>query len=252
VRLPNMRECTRFVILAAPRTGSNMLCTILDSHPQILCHHEMFNPDGIFYALGLREGSFNIGTLQDRSRDPLDFLQRIWKADLGHACVGFKMTHWQNETVFNAVLNDPSVKKIVLRRKNRIKTYVSWLVAQQTGQWEVYRKADLARRPRVAVDEAELRQHIAENEQYLSYIERVLDATRQHWASVAYERLLEKSDECERVLQFLEVAAEACRLEPKSVRQNPADLRELICNFDDLDRSWRGTPLHRELHSLEY
>src|SRR5262245_17536452 len=226
-------ECTRFVILAAPRTGSNMLCTILDSHPQILCHHEIFNPNGIFYALGLRDGSFNVGTLEDRLRDPLDFLRRIWKADMDHAWVGFKMTHRQNETVFNSVLNDPSVKKIVLRRENRIKTYVSWLVAQQTGQWEVYRKADLARRPRVAVDETELRQHIAENEDYLSYIERVLEATRQHWVRVGYERLLENSGECERVLQFLGVSTEACPMEPKSVRQNPADLRELICNFDD-------------------
>jgi LPS sulfotransferase NodH len=246
-----MPDAARFVILAAPRTGSNMLCTILDSHPQILCHHEIFNPAGIFYALGLRDSVFTVGTLEDRSRDPLDFLQRIWKADLGHACVGFKMTHRQNETVFNAVLHDPSVRKMVLRRANRIKTYVSWLVAQQTGQWEVYRTADLARRPRVAVDAAQLRQHIAENEHYLSNIERVLEATGQHWVNVVYERLLEKSDECGRILQFLGVAAESCPLEPKSVRQNPANLRELICNFDDLDKAWRGTALHRELHSLE-
>ena len=37
---------TRFVILAAPRSGSNLLCTLLNSHPEILCHHEVFNPVG--------------------------------------------------------------------------------------------------------------------------------------------------------------------------------------------------------------
>ena len=42
---------TRFVILAVPRTGSNLLCTLLNSHPEILCHHEVFNPQGIFTAL---------------------------------------------------------------------------------------------------------------------------------------------------------------------------------------------------------
>jgi hypothetical protein len=230
-----------------------MLCTILDSHPQILCHHEIFNPDGIFYALALRDGSFNVGTLEDRLRDPMDFLRRVWNADMGHACVGFKMTHRQNERVFDAVLNDPSVRKIVLRRQNRIKTYVSWLVAQQTGQWEVYRTADMPHhRPKVAVDEVALRQHIAENEQHTAHIERVLLETRQKWISVVYERLLENSVECGRILEFLGVAAEVCRLAPKSIRQNPMDLRELICNFNDLDRAWRGTPFHRELHSLEY
>jgi LPS sulfotransferase NodH len=246
-------ECTRFVILAAPRTGSNMLCTLLGSHPQILCHHEIFNPTGIFYALGLRDTSFSLGTSEDRARDPLEFLARIWKAPMDHICVGFKMTHRQNEIVFDTVLNDPLVKKIVLRRKNRLKTYVSWLVAQQTGQWEVYRETDLARhRRKVPVDEAALRQHITENEQYWAHIECVLQTTRQDWVSVVYEKLLEQSDECERILQFLGVPTGLCRLEPKSIRQNPPDLRELICNFDDLDRAWRGTPLHAELHSLEY
>ena len=46
---PCLRPCrrsTRFVILAAPRSGSNLLCTLLDSHPEILCHHEVFNPVG--------------------------------------------------------------------------------------------------------------------------------------------------------------------------------------------------------------
>lgn len=54
---------TRFVILAASRTGSNMLCAILDWHPAVLCHHELFNPTGIYYALPLRDGDFSLGTL---------------------------------------------------------------------------------------------------------------------------------------------------------------------------------------------
>ena len=48
----------RFVVVAVRRAGSNMLCTLLDSHPAILCHHELFNPRGIFYALGLRGAGF--------------------------------------------------------------------------------------------------------------------------------------------------------------------------------------------------
>src|SRR5438445_713979 len=115
----------RFVILAAPRTGSNMLCTILDSHPLILCHHEVFNPDGIFYALDLRDGSFGPGSMEERDRDPLGFLARLWETDLGHPCIGFKMTHRQNEPVFQNVVHDREVKKILLRRQNRVKTYVS-------------------------------------------------------------------------------------------------------------------------------
>ena len=37
-----------------------MLCTLLGSHPEILCHHEVFNPSGIFYALYYRDGRIDL------------------------------------------------------------------------------------------------------------------------------------------------------------------------------------------------
>ena len=51
-----------------------MLCTLLGSHRDVLCHHELFNPDGAFYALELRDGSFDLGGIGERDRDPLAFL----------------------------------------------------------------------------------------------------------------------------------------------------------------------------------
>src|SRR5580693_4511868 len=104
----------RFVILAAPRTGSNWLCSLLNSHPEILCHHEVFNPAGIFYALGHRDGTLDLGTIEERDRRPLEFLERLWRAPLGLPCVGFKMTRGQDERVVQAVLEDRGVRKILL------------------------------------------------------------------------------------------------------------------------------------------
>src|SRR5437763_1727781 len=115
-----------------------MLCTLLDSHPAILCHHELFNPAGIFYALGLRDGSLALGTMAERDRDPMAFLNRLWGAHQGNACAGFKMTHRQNDMVFRSLLVDATIKKIILRRKNRVRTFVSRLIAERTGVWEAY------------------------------------------------------------------------------------------------------------------
>ena len=87
------------------------------------------------------------------------------------------MTHRQNETVLDAVLRDAAVRKIVLRRQNRVRTFVSQRISEELDQWEVYREADLASdRPRVHVDVAALRESIADNEAYYDEIERVLDA----------------------------------------------------------------------------
>ena len=68
---------TRFVILAAPRTGSNLLCTLLNSHPQVLCHHEVFNPGGVFTALDYHGDGLHVDALAQRDADPLAFLDRV-------------------------------------------------------------------------------------------------------------------------------------------------------------------------------
>ncbi len=82
-------------------------------------------------------------------------------------CVGFKWTRGQNEDVLKSVVEDTGVKKIVLRRRNRIKTYVSEKIAQETQQWEVYSRHELTMpRPRIHVDAEELLQHIAINQHF--------------------------------------------------------------------------------------
>ena len=227
-----------------------MLCTLLGSHPDVLCHHELFNPDGAFYALELRDGSFDLGGIEDRDRDPLAFLERAWAADLGHSHVGFKMTHRQNETVLDEVLRDAEVRKIVLRRQNRVRTFVSQRVSEETGQWEVYSHEDLvSERPRVHVDVAALRKSIAENEGYYDEIEHVLEAGEEPYLRVSYERLV-AGGERTNLLEFLglpDAAGAAATLRMSSVRQNPASLRELVTNFAELEDALAGTALAADL-----
>ena len=72
---------TRFVILAVPRTGSNLLCTLLNSHPQILCHHEIFNPAGVFAAPDYTGSDLKVDQLGERDDDEPGFLQRVWASE---------------------------------------------------------------------------------------------------------------------------------------------------------------------------
>jgi LPS sulfotransferase NodH len=243
------RPATRFVILAAPRSGSNLLCTLLNSHPEILCHHEVYNPSGIYYAIEQRAGALDLGTIDDRDRSPLAFLERLWSTSLGHRCVGFKMTRGQNKQALEKVLRDPEVRKIVLERRNRIKTYVSTLVAERTGQWEVYSAADLvAPGPRIHLDLDQLRQHIHLNESYYIEINDVLSSTGQRSLVVDYESLANPIEH-RSVLGYLGIGASSYQLKARSVKQNPADLRALVSNYDELLGSLEGTALFDELCS---
>jgi LPS sulfotransferase NodH len=238
---------TRFVILAVPRTGSNLLCTLLNSHPQILCHHEVFNPQGVFTALDYRGQGLTVESLQQRDDDPLGFLDRVWQTGTDCNCVGFKWTRGQNVEVLKSVVGDARIKKIVLRRRNRIKTFVSEKIAQQTQQWEVYSPHELALpRPSIHVDAKELLLHIESNQHF--YVELLAELSRlgQPHLEVDYETLLDGSATV-RMLEFLDVSPDVL-LTAASVKQNSTDLRDTISNFSELAASLPDDGLISELH----
>jgi LPS sulfotransferase NodH len=241
----------RFVIVAARRTGSNLLCTLLDSHPAILCHHELFNPRGIFQALSRRGKGFDLGTLAERDEDPKAFLDRVWREACGNPCVGFKMTHGQAEATLQHVLADRGVRKIVLHRRNRVKTWVSERVAEHLDQWEVYDQGELApARPRLEIDVRDLREHVARNEAFYERVEDSLMETGQDFLRIFYEDLWIPAQRA-RLQGFLGVPPADTDLEPRSVKQNPRDLRDVLANFDELAEALRGDALRDELLDRE-
>lgn len=239
------------MILAAPRTGSNLLCTLLNSHPEVLCHHELFNPNGIFYALEYRDGSLDLGDMEARDREPLAFLQRVWEHPQGASCVGFKMTRGQHAAVMQSLIEDAGVLKILLYRRNRLKTFISEELAKQTDRWEVYSKAELAAgTPRLHVDVEAFRAHCELNESYYHGIENALHASGQPWIETAYEDILGEHEHV-RLLEFLGVEATDTRLRQASVKQSDRDLRTHIENFRELERAFEGSGYLAELYDFE-
>lgn len=230
----------RFVILAARRSGSNLLCSLLGSHPTVRCHHELFNPNGIFTALDERDDAPPAHALAARDRDPLDFLDRVWRDTRGARAVGFKMTPDQAPDVLAHVLADTGIAKIVLRRRNALRRLVSERIADATGRWEAYDDAPPLPRPRVHVDAGELAAHAARVESFHAGIDAALLRSDQAALSLRYEYLFD-ADEQARLLAFLGLPPHPLRT--RSVHQNPEPLDQLIANAADLRRSLAGTPL---------
>ena len=247
-----MSTGTRFVILAAPRTGSNLLCTLLNSHPEVLCHHELFNPNGIFYALEFRDGSLDFGSMEARDREPFAFLQRVWEHSLGASCVGFKMTRGQDEAVIQSLIEDSGVLKILLYRRNRLKTFISEQLARQTDRWEVYARDELATEtPRLHVDVESFRAHCDLNDGFYQDIEHALQSGLQPWIETAYEDILTAAEHV-RLLEFLGVEATDARLVQSSIKQSDTDLRTHIENYQELETAFEGTEHLAELYDYEH
>ncbi|HUK90318.1 MAG TPA: hypothetical protein VLZ81_07945 [Blastocatellia bacterium] len=240
----------RFVIIAAPRTGSNLLCSLLNSHPAIVCHHELFNPDRIHYCLDCPQ-DVDFGSIEERDREPLKFLERVWRCALNKSALGFKLSRGQNELVLQTVMADRDVKKIVLGRSNRVKTCVSEKVARESGRWESYGASEsCSNRIKVKLEVDELLRHIDLNSDYYEFVRRRLCDLHQPYLDTAYERLTSK-DEWVRILKFLEVEPHEMDLVPRTRKQTPRDLREVVVNFNEVARAVKGSPLDRELHSVD-
>jgi LPS sulfotransferase NodH len=242
----------RFVILNAARTGSNYLCTVLNSHPEVLCHHEIFNPHVVGVARDLQVSGFQLGTMEERERDPAAFLQRVWETPLGHSCVGFKLCWRQHEIAYRTVLADTTVRKIVLKRRNRVKTFVSLLRARQTGEWVMYDDVTAPpQRPKIHVAPVELMDNIRFNEEYFAEVESTLTGTGQQYLTLFYEDL-SSGAALASALEFLEAPRPDPSLLQGSTRKlNDGSLREVVSNFEELSAALSGTALQAELHSLE-
>lgn len=230
----------RFVILAARRSGSNLLCSLLGSHPAVRCHHELFNPNGIFKALDERDEATSAHALAARDRDRIGFLDGMWHDTCGARVVGFKMTPDQAPDVLAHVLADTGIAKIVLRRHNALRRLVSERIADATGRWEAYDDAPPLARPRVHVDAGELAEDVAQVESFHAGIDTALLRSGQAALSLRYEYLFD-ADEQARLLAFLDLPPHPLRT--RSVHQNPEPLDQLIDNASALRRALAGTPL---------
>ncbi len=112
-------DYNKFIILCGPRTGSTLLHTYLNSHPQVLSRGEI-----------LRRVS---DVVEHPKKHIFNRVGRNIKA------VGFKLFYddclsSKNEN-FIQYLKSNDVSVIHIYRKNKQEQYTSWLKAQKSGHW---------------------------------------------------------------------------------------------------------------------
>ena len=158
------------------------------------------------------------------------------------------MCLWQHEPAYRAVMPDRSVRKILLKRRNRVKSFVSLLLARQTGEWVVYDdRGAPAPRPQVHVDHAALLENIALHDRFYAETERALSESGQDHALLWYEDLFAPAG-IDPALAFLGAEGRPAQPEGQTWKLTPVALRETIANFDALSTALRGSDLEAELH----
>ena len=141
-----------FVVFAEMRTGSNFLESNINAIPGLTCHGELYNP----YFMGGENKTELLGmTLNDRNADPARMLRVMREQTDG--LPGFRYFHNHDPRVFDLVVDDPGVAKVILTR-NQLESYISWKIAKESDQWWLANTKHLKTvRPRFELEEFQAR-----------------------------------------------------------------------------------------------
>lgn len=213
-------------MFAEMRTGSNFLEANLNAFDGIKCHGEAFNP----HFLGYPQSEPILGVdLKTRDRDPHVLLAAI-RGNTARLS-GFRYFHDHDPRVFDEIMADHTCAKIILTR-NPVESYVSWKIAQATGQWKLTDvKAHKA--AQAEFDGKEFAAHLEVLQAFQITLLNRLQVSGQTAFYVAYEDL-QSVEVMNGLAQFLGVDSALDGLDKSLKKQNPSPISAKVRNYEEM------------------
>ena len=221
-----------FIVLAEMRTGSNFLEVNLNSIEDVACHGEAFNP----HFIGYPNKTQILGITQDvRDADPGRLIAAI--RDEPGKLAGFRFFHDHDLRALETALADPRCAKIILTR-NPLDSYVSWKIAQATGQWKL---TDVKRRKdaQAVFDAVEFSAHVEDLQDFQVLLLNQLQRSGQTAFYLAYEDLQDVAV-MNGLAQWLGVRGRLDGLDQSLKRQNPSPVVSKVANADRMIEALGG------------
>jgi hypothetical protein len=144
---------------------------------------------------------------------------------------GFRYFHDHDPRVFDEIVEDQRCAKIVLTR-NPVESYVSWKIAQATGQWKL---TDMkAQKVAQAVFDAdEFSAHLDALQQFQITLLNRLQTSGQTAFYVAYEDL-QSVEVMNGLARYLGVDEQLEGLDKNLKKQNPSPISAKVSNYDEM------------------
>lgn len=235
----NETHQVNFVILTQARTGSNMLVSLLNNHPEIQCIGEALNPNSSFgYEKWVQKSPFRKITnkyLRDYSVESyLDSILAV-KSQQNIQASGFKIIYpgqfdrWSN---FRYYWRTHNFKVISLIRHNLLRKYVSSKIANVEDTWSAQKHRGKV--VSINIDISDLNRQIIRFETIYKLIDSLTIEFR--GIKISYEELSTNKEAClQKISDHLGTKDFNLEtLSTKTVKQNPAKLDELIENYDEV------------------
>lgn len=207
---------TKFIILADARTGSHMLQTAINTHPQIDCFGEILNPKSKESML--------------RDYTHIEAIKKVFSSE--KQCSGF-IIHRPWKHLFDAweyLALNKDIKIIIMHRQDMLMRYASLKIAQKTKNWIDF-KGDKTSNIKVEFDPLEFETECRRYNNRLKYYSGVF---KYHQSmKITYENLVVDFHQYIRFIckffgiQFIE-------LKPSTFRQETRTPEEIFINHNDL------------------
>jgi hypothetical protein len=182
------KSMARFVLLAMARTGSYMLGSALNSHPEIKFFGELLkrNPLAEIDYLDIQQLRKDADELiRNRLSDPVSFVDTVLSTPTTAKAVGFKLMLGQNEMAVDHYIADRDVLKLLLHRDNMLAGYSSQVIARETGQG-VAMKSDEVRKKKVSFVANDFERFRKRRQRLYERARQRLEATNQSYCELEY------------------------------------------------------------------
>lgn len=209
------------------RTGSNFLEANLNALPGVSCLGEVFNP----HFIGKKDQTEMFGMdLAAREQDPRALLRLLRDRTPGLA--GFRYFHDHDPRILPDLLDDPACAKIILTR-NPVDSYVSWKIAQATGQWKLTNAKNL-KTAQARFDEAEFRRHMEALQTFQIRLMHGLQVTGQTAFYLDYDDIQDVAV-LNGLAAWLGVDGRLETLDDKLKKQNPEEIGDKVVNLAEME-----------------
>ncbi len=222
-----MPKFTSFVLFAEMRTGSNFLEANLNALPGVSCLGEVFNP----HFIGKKDQVEMFGVdLALREQDPRVLLRRLRAQTPGMA--GFRYFHDHDPRILPDLLEDEACAKIILTR-NPADSYVSWKIAQATGQWKLTNAKNL-KTAQVRFDLAEFEAHLESLKAFQVQLMHGLQVSGQTAFYIDYDDI-QDVQVLNGLAAWLGVEGRLEAVDDTLKKQNPEDIADKVVNFPEME-----------------
>lgn len=241
-----MNDYQKYIIIGTARTGTSMLCSYLNSHPEILCLRGVFGAKkkinfGKYYH-SLPAECFDTKLIKQRNEESVKFLEQyVFKSyQKDYKAVGLKYFYDHDRHLYNKnslidyFIKNKNIKIIHIKRTNLLKTLYSYKRALNNKNWHEQE-----------TEEFKIKLPIKECEIYFNNIikqqKRFDNLFKDRIFQVNYEQLVtETSKILVDIQSFLEVSNQT--MQQNEIKQNfNLSLNQMILNFGELKKHFSNT-----------